>query len=221
MTEKSDLQNIGEYDPPLPKRYDIFSKENVEVMEKILQRHPEIEEKYNIKLAKEIHQKTLVKYGIKTFNVKYISDKPSIFFNKDEVYVAFMPRDNSRFYGFFLEDMDEPGTYALPIDRFERVDEDSRRYFAMRKIVEAEIMSEKGALRITLTDPEILDDKEWPVIEGYSWGIEPDFDEEGEERDNDVLVIDAYYPKAYFRLRDEDIAKVEVASQFQKLMEGN
>ena len=87
-----------------------------------------------------------------------------------------------------------------------------------RKIVEAEIMSEKGALRITLTNPEILGGKKWRVIEGYSWGIEPDFDEAGEELDSDVLVIDAYYPKAYFRLRDEDIAEVKVASEFWKAM---
>lgn len=75
----------------------------------------------------------------------------------------------------------------------------------MSKIIEAEIMSTDGsALRITLSNGEI--------IEGYSWGIEPDFDEEGEELDNDVLVVDAYAPEAYFRLKDEDIEKVEKAS---------
>lgn len=72
----------------------------------------------------------------------------------------------------------------------------------MSKIIEAEIMSTGNtALRITLSNGE--------VIVGYSWGIEPDFDDDGEELDNDVLVFDAYAPEAYFRLREEDIDKVE------------
>ena len=75
--------------------------------------------------ARETHQKALEKYDIKTFKVRYISDIPSIFFKKGEVYEAFMPRDSSTFYGFFLEDMDEPGEYALPADRFERIEEGS------------------------------------------------------------------------------------------------
>ena len=78
----------------------------------------------DIKKARETHRKTLEKYGIKTFKVRYISDIPSIFFERGEVYEAFMPRDSRLFYGFFLEDMDEPGEYALPADRFERVDEE-------------------------------------------------------------------------------------------------
>ena len=73
----------------------------------------------------------------------------------------------------------------------------------MRKIYEAEILSEgKTRLRITLTTGE--------VIEGYSMGIEPAFDDEGEELD-DVLVFDANIPEAYFRLKDSDIEKVEKA----------
>lgn len=75
----------------------------------------------------------------------------------------------------------------------------------MRKIVEAEIMSEgKTKLRITLSNGN--------VIEGFSLGIEPAFDDEGEELDYDVLVFDAYVPEAYFRLKDEEIDKVEKAS---------
>lgn len=74
----------------------------------------------------------------------------------------------------------------------------------MRKIIEAEILSEgKTRLRITLTTGE--------VIEGFSQGILPAFDDEGEELDYDVLVFDAYIPEAYFRLREEDIEKVEKA----------
>lgn len=81
----------------------------------------------------------------------------------------------------------------------------------MRKIVEAEIMSDGNApLRITLTTPDVLEGKEWRVIEGHSWGIQPDFDEQGEELEEDVIVIKAYSPKAKFWLRDNDIAKVEV-----------
>lgn len=71
----------------------------------------------------------------------------------------------------------------------------------MQKIVEAEVLSEESKkLRITLTTGD--------VIEGYSMGIMPLFDDEGEELD-DVLAFDAYAPEAFFRLKDEDIAKVE------------
>ena len=74
----------------------------------------------------------------------------------------------------------------------------------MRKIIEAEILSEgKTRLRITLSTGE--------VIEGFSQGILPAFDDEGEELDYDVLVFDAYIPEAYFRLKEEDIEKVEKA----------
>ena len=75
----------------------------------------------------------------------------------------------------------------------------------MSKIVEAEILSAgKTRLRITLSNKD--------VIEGFSMGIEPAFDDEGEELDYDVLAFDAYVPEAYFRLKEEDIAKVEKAS---------
>lgn len=62
---------------------------------------------------------------MKTFKVKYISDKKSVFFQKGEVYDAYIPKDDKsgRFYAFHLEDMDEPGDYALPASRFEVVDE--------------------------------------------------------------------------------------------------
>lgn len=75
----------------------------------------------------------------------------------------------------------------------------------MRKIVEAEILSEgKTKLKITLSNGEI--------IEGYSMGIMPMFDDEGEELDEDVLAFNAYAPEAFFRLKDEDIKTVEKAS---------
>lgn len=75
----------------------------------------------------------------------------------------------------------------------------------MSKIFEAEKLSAgKTKLRITLSNKD--------VIEGYSLGIEPAFDDEGEELDYDVLVFDAYVPEAYFRLKEEDIDKVEKAS---------
>lgn len=63
--------------------------------------------------------------NMKTFKVKYISDKKSIFFKKGEVYEAFLPKDNQsgNIFAFHIEEMDEPGDYALPADRFEIVNE--------------------------------------------------------------------------------------------------
>ena len=62
---------------------------------------------------------------MKTLKVRYISDKKSIFFKKGEVYDAFIPKDDKsgRYFAFHLEDMDEPGDYALPASRFEVVKE--------------------------------------------------------------------------------------------------
>lgn len=59
--------------------------------------------------------------SMKTFKVRYISDKKSIFFKKGEVYNAFLPKDNQsgKFFAFHIEDMDEAGDYALPANRFE------------------------------------------------------------------------------------------------------
>jgi len=61
---------------------------------------------------------------MKTFKVKYISDKKSIFFKKGEVYDAYIPKDekSGKFFAFHLEDMDEPGDYALPSNRFEVIE---------------------------------------------------------------------------------------------------
>lgn len=57
--------------------------------------------------------------------VRYISDKESIFFKKGHVYDAYIPKDDKsgKFFAFHLEDMDEPGDYALPASRFEIVKE--------------------------------------------------------------------------------------------------
>ena len=72
----------------------------------------------------------------------------------------------------------------------------------MSKIIEAEVMSAgKTKLRITLSNGE--------VIEGYSLGIEPAFDDNGEELDYNILAFRAYVPEAYFELRSEDIEKIE------------
>ena len=62
---------------------------------------------------------------MKTFKVRYISDKKSIFFKKDEVYDAFLPRDNNsgKVFAFHIEDMDEPGDYALPASMFEIIED--------------------------------------------------------------------------------------------------
>ena len=73
----------------------------------------------------------------------------------------------------------------------------------MRKIVEAEIMSEgKTRLKITLSGGE--------VVLGYSMGIIPLFDDDGEEID-DVLAFDGVEPEVFYKLRDNDIEKVEKA----------
>ena len=75
----------------------------------------------------------------------------------------------------------------------------------MRKIVEAEILSKgKTRLKIKLSNGE--------TVEGYSLGIEPAFDDEGEELDYDVLVFESYIPEAFFNLKDEDIIEIEKAS---------
>jgi len=62
---------------------------------------------------------------IKKFKVRYVSDIPSIFFEKGEIYEAYIPLDDpdGRFYAIYLEDMDEPGDYAIPSSRFEIVEE--------------------------------------------------------------------------------------------------
>ena len=74
----------------------------------------------------------------------------------------------------------------------------------MRKIVEAEIMSEGNTkLKITLNNGE--------VVTGYSMGILPAFDDEGEELDYDVLALTSNISGQYVTLRDEDIAKTEKA----------
>lgn len=64
---------------------------------------------------------------MKTIKVKYISDKPSVFFKKGEIYEAFLPLDNQtgEFIAFHLEDMDEPGDYALPASRFEVIEDEN------------------------------------------------------------------------------------------------
>lgn len=57
--------------------------------------------------------------------VRYISDVKSIFFEKGKVYEAFLPEDNQsgKFFAFHIDDMDEPGDYALPASRFEVIEQ--------------------------------------------------------------------------------------------------
>lgn len=63
--------------------------------------------------------------NMKTFKVRYISDKKSIFFKKGTLYDAFLPADNQSgaFFAFHLKGFDEEGDYALPANRFEIVEE--------------------------------------------------------------------------------------------------
>ena len=75
----------------------------------------------------------------------------------------------------------------------------------MRKIIEAEIMSEgQTPLKITLSSGD--------VIEGFSWGIMPEFDDDGEELDYNILAFKTYEPDSYFHLKDTDIVRIEVGS---------
>ena len=74
----------------------------------------------------------------------------------------------------------------------------------MRKIVEAEIMSEgRSKLKITLANGN--------TVIGYSNGIMPAFDADGEELDYDVLSFTSFAPELYMTLRDEDISSIEKA----------
>ena len=61
---------------------------------------------------------------METFKVKYISDKTSVFFKKGEVYDAFLPKDNpsGKVFAFHIEEMDEPGDYALHASSFEIIE---------------------------------------------------------------------------------------------------
>ena len=63
--------------------------------------------------------------SMKTIKVMYISDKKSVFFKKGSVYDAYIPKDDKsgKFYAFHLDDMDEPGDYALPSSMFEKINE--------------------------------------------------------------------------------------------------
>lgn len=62
---------------------------------------------------------------MKKIKAKYISDKKSIFFEKGKVYDAFLPKDNKsgNVLAFHIEDMEEPGDYALPASMFKIIDE--------------------------------------------------------------------------------------------------
>ena len=63
--------------------------------------------------------------NMKILKAKYISNKPSIFLKKGEIYDVYFPVDDNskRFLAVYLEDMDEPGYYAVPAERFEIIDE--------------------------------------------------------------------------------------------------
>jgi len=60
------------------------------------------------------------------FKVMYVSDIPSIYFKKGEIYEAFLPLDNrsGNIFAFHLDDIDEPGDYALPATRFMVLDDE-------------------------------------------------------------------------------------------------
>lgn len=60
--------------------------------------------------------------NMKKFKAKYISDIPSIFLEKGKVYDVFQPKDDKRFLAVMLEDIEEPGYYAIPADSFEIIE---------------------------------------------------------------------------------------------------
>ena len=57
---------------------------------------------------------------------KYVSDMPSVFFKKGEIYDAFIPQCNGGkdflAFHFTENEMDEEGYYALPASRFEIIE---------------------------------------------------------------------------------------------------
>lgn len=64
--------------------------------------------------------------NIKKFRAKYVSEISSVFLKQGEIHNVYYPLDDpgKRLLAVYLEDMDEPGDYAVPADRFEIVEED-------------------------------------------------------------------------------------------------
>ena len=64
---------------------------------------------------------------MKKVKVKYISDIPSIFFQKGETYEGYLLTryKNPKLVAFYFpeEEMDEAGYYALPLSRFQIVED--------------------------------------------------------------------------------------------------
>lgn len=67
--------------------------------------------------------------SMKIFKARYISDVNSIFLKKGEIYDVYFPIDDTshRFLAVYLEDMDEPGDYAVPASRFEILSENQMK----------------------------------------------------------------------------------------------
>lgn len=59
--------------------------------------------------------------NMKKFKAKYVSDVKSVFLEKGKIYDVYYPKDDKgqHFLAVHLEDMDEPGDYAVPASRFE------------------------------------------------------------------------------------------------------
>lgn len=75
----------------------------------------------------------------------------------------------------------------------------------MKKLIEAEIMSAGHTkLKVELVSGE--------TIVGYSLGIMPLTDAYGEELEEEAMHFEAVEPDAYYRIKDQDIVKVEKAS---------
>ena len=64
-----------------------------------------------------------IRMSTNKMKARYISDIKSIFLKKGEIYEVWPVKDDKRFLAFYLEDMDEPGEYALPANRFEIIEE--------------------------------------------------------------------------------------------------
>ena len=61
----------------------------------------------------------------KRFKVKYVSDKPSAYLEKNRIYDAFYPLDvdGEHVIAVEIEDTDDPGAYAFPANEFEIIEQ--------------------------------------------------------------------------------------------------
>lgn len=59
MAAERDKRIDGEYDPPLPERSDTLSTEDIEKLEKLFQRYPNLKERYGWKYDRRPREQIL------------------------------------------------------------------------------------------------------------------------------------------------------------------